>query len=74
MADVSSPPSPFPPLPLLATQFAPKIAKSFANCDSVCKLLLPQRRMSTASAFECITEGGAGKGGGVVGVAIAGSY
>lgn len=51
------PPSPSPPLPLLATQFAPKIAKSFANCDSVCKLLLPQRRMSTASAFECMTEG-----------------
>lgn len=35
-------------------QFAPKIAKSFANCDSVCKLLLPVRRMSTASAFDCM--------------------
>lgn len=47
-----SPPSccPVPP----PIQFAPKIAKSFANCDSVCKLLLPVRRMSTASAFDCM--------------------
>lgn len=50
-------------------QFAPKIAKSFANCDSVCKLLLPVRRMSTASAFDCMhgrqgrgqREGGGGR-------------